>query len=151
MITFEPITLSRDSEVLESWWKGHKSPPVPQIILPRGWFAVGSGVRIAASFLYVAEKQIAVIEWTTTNPACAYSRDLVEAVKGLYDHLESVARGEGCMAVISFVRPGSWEERTMVKSGYTTSTDDTGHRLYAKPLIGLKNYKQPEGGVLQCR
>lgn len=102
------------------------------------------------SFLYMDPKLIGVIEWTTTNPALAFSRDIVLAVKGLYAHLEQTAKDAGCVAVISFVKPNSSEERIMAKMGFATSNDDPGHRLFAKPLRNLENWTPPKDGVMQC-
>ena len=102
------------------------------------------------SFLYMDPGKIGVIEMTTTNPAVAFSRDLVAAVKGLYDYLEARAKEAGCIVVISFVKPKSSEERIMSKMGYATSDDDTGHRLYAKPLHNQDAWKVPEGGEIKC-
>jgi hypothetical protein len=127
--------LASDYTTLEKWWRGHNAVPVHRAILPPdGWIAHACGVEIAASFLYVAVGRIAVIEFTTTNPQCALSRDLVEAVRGLYERLEIAAREAGCVAVISFVDPDSWERRTMAKMGYTTSADAKPHLMFAKPL-----------------
>lgn len=140
MIEFRPIELDRDYPTLEEWWKGHGVAPVPRYILPRGWIAFAAGVEIASSFLYVAEKKIAVIEWTTTNPRCALSRDLVEAVKGLYAKLEEVAQFEGCVGLISFVAPNTSEERIMIRMGFVCTPDSKMHRMFAKPV----------GGTLSC-
>lgn len=147
MISFRPIDLDRDYPTLEAWWKGHNSLPAPKIILPDGWIAFAGGVEIAASFLYSHRGKIGVIEWTTTNPKCGFSRDLVEAVKGLYAKLEAVAAADGCVAVISFVKPKSSEERIMSRAGWVTSTEDCGHRLYAKPL-NTPGFAPPPGGTV---
>ncbi len=149
MIQFRPINLDSDYPVLLEWWKGHRALPVPKVILPDGWIASAAGVDIAASFLYFHRGKIGVIEWTTTNPRCAFSRDLVAAVKGLFTQLEDVAREAGCIAVISFVKPNGSEERIVRKSGYATSADDVGHRLYAKPL-NAPAFAQPDMPVLSC-
>lgn len=148
MIHFRPFEKAKDYRTYEAWCKGHDSIPWPEIVLPRGWVAHSAGIDIACSFLYMDPGKIGVVELTTTNPACAMSRDLVEAVKGLYLKLEEVARNSGCLVVISFVKPRSSEERIMSKMGYGTSDDDTGHRLFAKPLHGRLNL--PEDGVLKC-
>lgn len=136
MIEFRPIDLDRDYPTLESWWKGHGTAAVHRFILPRGWLAFSAGVEIAASFLYVADGKIAVIEWTTTNPACAFSRGLVEAVKGLYAKLEEVAQSEGCVAMLSFVEPNKSEDRILRRMGYAYSPNDRMHRIVAKPIGG---------------
>lgn len=150
MINFRPVEIEKDYPTLQQWWKGHNALEVPREILPRGWIAQEGSCELAASFLYVAEGKIAVIEWTTTNPKCSFSRDLIFAVKGLFSLLESVAREEGCAAVISFVKPNGSEQRIVSKMGYVTSTDDVGHRLYAKPLKNEAAWNPPEGGVIQC-
>ena len=135
-INFRKVDLDRDYETLCRWWDGHKTLHVPRVILPRGWIAEGGGIEIAASFLYLDPERIAVIEWTTTNPQCAMSADLLAAVKGLYAHLEAAAVEAKCLAVLSFVRPGSGEQRIMMKMGYCTSWPeaDPGHITYAKKL-----------------
>lgn len=151
MITYRKIEIEVEYPKLCSWWKDHGALAVPQEILPPdAWIAESGGVEIAASFLYVAKGNIAVIEWTTTNPRCAYSRDLVEAVKGLYAKLEEEAKAEGCAMVLSFVKPNGSEQRIMAKAGYVTSTDDVGHRLYAKPLRNAEAFNPPADGVLKC-
>lgn len=149
MITFRPIDIENDYPTLEAWWFGHNSLPVPKLFLPRGWIAESCGIKMAASFLYMDPKLIGVIEWTTTNPRCALSRDLVEAVRGLYSKLEEEAKASGCLAIISFVKPKSSEERIMAKMGFATSADDTGHRMFAKPLV-QQNWNVPEGGEVKC-
>lgn len=139
MIQFRRISLEHDYPTLEAWWKGHGAVAAPKCILPPdGWMAHAGGVEIAASFLYIMKGQIGVLEFTTTNPRCALSRDLVEAVKGLYERLEIEARKEGCFCLISFVAPNSWEHRTMAKMGYTTSADEKPHLMFAKPLTPME-------------
>lgn len=135
-MNFRPIDLEKDYPTLEAWWKGHGSAPVPKYILPRGWIAEASGIQIAASFLYVAEGKIAVIEWTTTNPKCAMGPDLVNGVKGLYQHLEDHASANGCVAMISFVEPERSEERILKRMGYLHTPDSKPHRMLAKPVGG---------------
>src|ERR1700722_11316006 len=135
MITYQPIDLDRDYSTLLGWWKDHGKLHVPRVILPRGWMAVASGVELAASFLYVVEGKLAMIIYTTTNPRCCWSRDMLEGVKGLYAHLESVATAEGCLAMLSMVAPNTGQERIMTKMGYGTSDDDVGHRIFAKPIL----------------
>lgn len=137
MIEFRPISLDKDYPTLCDWWAGHNAASVHRYILPRGWIAHSAGVEIAASFLYVADGKIAVVEWTTTNPKCAASRDLVAAVKGLYAHLESVAKAEGCVAMLSFVEPNKSEERILIRMGYAYSPNDRMHRVVAKPIGGM--------------
>lgn len=150
MIEYRPIDLAVDYPTLCEWWSGHSALAVPREILPDGWFACVDGVEVAASFLYLCRGQIAVIEWTTTNPACKLSKNSLAAVKGLFAHLEEVARSEGCIVVISFVKPNGSEQRIVEKIGYATSTDDVGHRLYAKPLSNEDRWEVPKGGVMQC-
>lgn len=144
-MNFRPYAEETDYPILQSWWSGHHSLDVPREILPRGWVAVASGVDVAASFLYMDPKFIGVIEWTTTNPECAFSADLVRAVRGLYEHLEATAKEAGCQSVISFVNPNSWERRTMAKMGYLTSGDAIPHLMFAKSL----KFKHP-GGFIPC-
>jgi len=149
-VHFVPIELERDYPMLCKWWSGHKANPPAKIILPRGWVAAGSGLPIAACFLYVAEGKIAVIEYMTTNPQVAHSRELWITVCALYDYLEKVAKDEGCQAIISFVKPNSSEQRIMVRMGYATSDDDPGHKLYGKPLQNQEKWTPPADGVIKC-
>lgn len=137
MITYRKIDLDAEYPKLSDWWAGHRSLPVPRAMFAgaEGWMAESAGVEIAASFLYlVVGGRSAILEWTSTNPRCAASRDTVAAVKGLYEHLEERARGHGCVAIFSFVKPNSFEERAMVRVGYFTTPDDPGHRVYCKNL-----------------
>lgn len=134
MINFRPYDPEQDYSILEEWWKGHGAFVMPKAIMPRGYFATAQGLDIAVCFLYLDPGKIGVVEWMTTNPKCAYSRDLVVAVKGLYALLEGIAKDQGCSAVISFVKPNSGEERIMLKTGYRAEPNDPGHRIYAKPL-----------------
>lgn len=136
MITFRPYEDERDYQMLQTWWRGHNALDVPRNILPDGLVATAGGVDMAASFLYVHRGKVGVIEWTVTNPRCSLSRDIVLAVRGLYEHLEKVAREEGCAGVISFVNPNSWERRTMAKMGYQTSADAIPHLMFVKPFSG---------------
>ena len=147
MISFRKVDLEKDYPTLLGWWKGHNALAVPSEILPDGWVASAAGIDVAASFLYFHAGKIGVIEWTTTNPKCAFSRDLVMAVRGLFNHLEATAAEAGCLCVISFVKPNGSEQRIVEKSGYVTSVPDCGHRLYAKPL-NAPNFQPPPGGVV---
>lgn len=147
MITFRPYQ-PEDYATLLGWWAGHKALPVPEILLPRGWFALADGVEAAASFIYIAEGKIAVIEWTTTNPACSGFRTPLLAVKGLFNFLEEQAKEAGCLMVLSFVKPNGSEEHILKREGWATSQDDPGHRLFAKPIVGQEHWVQPAGGVL---
>lgn len=133
-MTIRPINLEVDYPVLQKWWAGHKALPMPQYVFPRGWMIGAGGVDIAASFLFLdVDGHFAVIEFLTTNPAVAFSRTLVEAVRQLINHIEAEALARGCKFIISFVAPGTGEERLMARIGYTTSPGPS-HRLWAKPL-----------------
>ena len=134
-VTFVPVDLDRDYPMFEKWWAGHKSLAVPKLILPRGWIAVGSGVPIAVSFLYVVEGKIAVIEWTTSNPQCAFSHELIYAVHGLYEYLEQKAAEEKCVAILSFVAPNSHADRIMQRMGYVCTPDSQPHKMVSKPVV----------------
>ncbi len=134
MIQFRRYSPEADYPTLCRWWAGHGVMPTPAEILPDGWIAHNEGEELAVSFLYAHAGRIGVIEWTTTNPATALLRDKLAAVKGLYERLEAEARALGCLAVISFVDPDSWERRTMAKMGYVTSSDAKAHLLFAKSL-----------------
>lgn len=137
MITYRQIDIDAEYQKLCDWWTAHGAMPVPRPMFcgAQGWIAELSGLEVAASFLYlVVGGKAAILEWTTTNPRCAASRDILVAVKGLYEHIEAVARAGGCEAVFSFVRPNSSEERILAKIGFFTTPDDPGHRIYCKKL-----------------
>ena len=140
-VSFVSVDLERDYSMFCSWWADHKAVPVPKIILPTGWIACGSGLPMAVCFLYAVEGKIAVLEFMTTNPRVAFSKDLWIAVCALYKHVEEQAKAEGCVSIISFVKPNSSEERILKRMDYATSEDDPGHKLYAKPLKNLENWK----------
>lgn len=141
-VSFVPVDLDRDYDLFCSWWKDHKAVPVPKIILPKGWIACGSGLPMAVCFLYVAEGKIAVLEWMTSNPRVAFSKDLWIAVCALYQYVEEQAAAAGCQAIISFVKPNSSEERILKRMDYAGSDKDPGHKLYAKPLKNLEKFKE---------
>lgn len=149
-MNFRPFDLAHDYATYERWCKAHNSEPFPSVVLPRGWIAHASGIEIAMSFLYADPGKVGVIELTTTNPSCSFSRDMVAAVKGLYELLQAEARKSGCLAVISFVKPNSFEERTMIKMGFATSPDAVPHKMYAKPLVNLQEWNPPKDGVMSC-
>lgn len=133
-----PIT-EADYPTLVGWWQRHKATVIPQHILPRGWM-IEDGVAIAASFLMVdVGGKFAVIEFLTTNPMVAYSRTLVENVKVLVAYIEDHARAEKCTFIMSFVAPGSGEERMMARIGYTIE-EGSRHQIMCKPL-------GPKGGA----
>lgn len=132
MISLRPFNPENDLATLQQWWRARGQTELPLAVLPRGWVASASGLDVAASFLYIAEGKIGVIEWTTTNPRVAAGPDVVEAVKALYVHLEGVAWEAGCPIVISFVAEASWESRTLVRRGYTPAGG--AHVMLVKPF-----------------
>lgn len=134
MFTIRPAKLETDYQTLVKWWEAHKALPMPEYVFPQGWVVSGGGVDIAMAFLYLdVGGKFAVIEWLTTNPSVAYSKSLVNGVRALIDHIETQAKVKGCAFIISFVAPGTGEERLLSKVGYSTSAGPS-HRLYAKPL-----------------
>jgi hypothetical protein len=129
-----PIT-DADYPMLQKWWDGHNSLPVPQHILPRGWVLASGPVDVVAAFLMLdVGGKFAVIEFLTTNPSVAFSRTLVQDVRTLIAHIEQRAMEQGCTWMMSFVAPGTGEERLMVRLGYQTS-EGPAHRIYAKALM----------------
>lgn len=135
MSTIRPIDLPTDLPMLRRWWDAHKSLPVPENMLPQGFLITAGGVDIAAAFLYLdVGGKIAVVEYLTTNPTVAFSRYLIEDVKKLIDHIERCATAGGNIVILSFVRPGTGEERLLHRLGYRTD-DGPAHKIYAKPLI----------------
>ena len=149
-ISYRPFDPEKDYETLLSWWKGHNALPWGKALLPRGLIASGSGIDIAVSFLYLTPDLVSVIELTTTNPQLASGRDRLMAVKGLFEMLERESRAAGCKAIISFTKPNGSEEHILKKMGYATSTDDPGHRMFAKPLVNEERWNPPEDGVIRC-
>ena len=149
-ITYRPFDPDKDYEMLLSWWRGHNALPWPKAVLPRGLIAVGSGVDMAASFIYLTPDQVAVIELTTTNPKVAFGRDSILAVKGLFLALEGEARAAGCKAIISFTKPNGSEEHILRRMGWVISLDDPGHRMSAKPLANEDKWNPPADGVIRC-
>jgi hypothetical protein len=122
-----------DYPMIRSWWQVHGSPVMPPaVFLPStGFIAENEDGPIAASFLYCVIGGISIIEFTTTNPVCKLSKDLVKAVKALYTHLEELAFKNGAPCVLSFVKPNSGEARIMAKSGYQDLQGDA-HTTYGK-------------------
>ena len=111
---------SEDYNMIRSWWEIHGAAVMPaEVFLP----ATGAIVEInehpiAASFLYCCIGGISVIEFTTTDPVDKLSKNLVNAVKLLYSHLEQIAWDNASPCVLSFVKPNSGEARIMAKTGY---------------------------------
>lgn len=135
MHTVRQITLDDDYPMLVRWWEGHKSTVIPKHILPQGWLISAGGVDIAAVFLMMdVGGKWAVSEFLTTSPTVAFSRFLVEDIRRLLAHVEGVAIAQGCTFIMSFVEPGSGEERLMRKIGYQAQADERKHVIYAKPL-----------------
>jgi hypothetical protein len=143
-----PYDEVRDYEEICKWWRLHKALPVPRIILPRGWIAVGSGLPMCVCFLYMDPGKLAMLEYMTTNPQIALSRELLSAVKALYVYMEDRAAEAGCVAILSMVKPGTSEERILLKTGWATSDQDP-HKMYAKPLRNQENWHPPVDGVLK--
>lgn len=135
MIQFRPFSSETDYPTLVEWWRRRGTPVMPEIVIPDGVVAHAGGVDVAMSFLYFHRGKIGVIELTTTNPACAFSKDLVAAWNGVYDRLYEIAREAGCKAIVSFVEPDSAEERILFKKGYVCSPDSKPHRMLAIPVI----------------
>ncbi|GEM_PF-1878256 len=135
MISFRPFSLEKDYPTLVRWWERRGTPVMPEIVIPDGVVAHSAGLDIAMSFLYFHRGKIGVIELTTTNPACAFSKDLVVAWTGVYKALYDVAREAGCKAIVSFVEPDSGEERILQKLGYVCSPDSKPHRMLAIPVL----------------
>ena len=122
-----------DYPMIRSWWMVHGSSVMPpDVFLPAtGFIAENEDGPIAASFLYCVVGGISIIEFTTTNPICKLSRDLVKAVKALYTHLEAIAWENKSPCVLSFVKPNSGESRIMSKKGYQDLQGDF-HVMYGK-------------------
>ena len=141
MSQIRPIDLATDLAILRKWWDGHGALSVPENLLAQGCICTSGGVDICAAFYYMdVSGRIAVIEWLTTNPSVAFSRYLVDDVRRLIAHIEALAYAQcdkagskGC-TILSFVAPGTGEERLWKSIGYTTS-EGPSHRIYAKTTI----------------
>lgn len=121
--------------MLTKWWEIRGiCIPFPVGLLPRGYIVEDGPLVIAAAFMYLdVDGKWAATEWLTTNPTMAYSRSLIFAVHSLLGHMERTAKNQGCSSIVSWVAPGTGEERLMVKLGYVTS-EGPSHKLYLKPL-----------------
>lgn len=134
MSTIREIDLDKDLPMLNQWWEAHKTVPVHRAFLPFGWIISSCGIDVAALFLYQdVNGKFAMIEYLTTNPRMAYSRNLVDDVKQLVDHVEQVARDRGCVVITSMVVPGTGEERLYTRMGYI-SGGDRPHQMWCKQL-----------------
>lgn len=139
MNTIRPIVLEDDYPLLVKWWEGHGATVLPKHIIPQGWMVSAGGVDIAASFLLLdVGGKWAVIEFLTTNPTVAFSRYLVEDVKRLLSYIEQEATAKGCTFIMSFVAPGTGEERLMKRIGYQAQVGPP-HITYAKALHGARD------------
>ena len=137
MISIRPIKYPEDYDQLMRWWTARGMKPLNKAIFPgTGAVAFAGGVEIAMSFLYLdVGGAFAMIEWTSTNPACAFSRTTVEAVRGLFAYLEEQATKRGCICITSMVKPGGSEQRIMSSMGYASqNADEPAHVMYAKSL-----------------
>lgn len=138
MIKVRPFDLERDHPTLMGWWRGHGAAAVlPKFVFEApGVVAEAGGVEIAMGIVYVAYPgNVAVIEWLSTNPKCAYSKTLIQAWKAVLETLEATAKELGAKVIISFCKPNSGEERLMAKLGYVgRDPHDPGHLMYAKPI-----------------
>ena len=124
----------QDFPTLKEWWVKHGAIPVPEAFLPWGFMAVDGADEIAAGFLYLdASGKMAMVEYLTTNPAFSFTKRTVKAWHLLLEHIEKLAKEQGCSAIISMVAPGSSEERIMGRLGYETS-EGTAHKMYGKRL-----------------
>ena len=131
-MTIRPYS-SEDYNMIRSWWEVHGSTIMPaQVFLPAiGAVAEIDGQPIAMSFLYCVIGGISIIEFTTTNPLAKLSKNLVNAVKELYSHLENIAWDNKSPCVLSFVKPNSGEARIMSKRGYMDLQGEP-HTTYGK-------------------
>jgi len=137
MSTIRAIDLETDLPMLRKWWELHKAVPCPEAFLPQGFIVSAGGVDVAAAFLYLdVGGKLAMIEYLTTNPSVAFSRYLVEDVKQLITHVESVALAQGCTGIISMVAPGTGEYRLMQRMGYLPPDDGAKpHVMFGKRLV----------------
>jgi hypothetical protein len=137
VISIRPIKYPEDYSTLMDWWAKRGMKPLNKAIFPgTGAVAFTGPLEIAMSFLYLdVGGAFAMIEWTSVNPACAMSRTTVEAVRGLFAHLEEQAKKRGCICITSMVKDGGSEQRIMSSMGYASqNADDPPHIMYAKTL-----------------
>jgi len=135
-MNIRPFNFDNDFMMVASWWEKHGAVILMPELLPAGWVALEAGVPIAASFLYIcqgAQSPVGLIEYTTTNPEFSGSRQSLNAVKGLWSHLEQIATDSGCRACFTLVKPGSFEEHEFTRRGYQTDANAP-HLLYAKVI-----------------
>lgn len=133
MSTIRDFNPETDYPTLVGWWERRKVPVMPVQVMPRGWVIAAGGVDIAMLFLYLCtDGRFAVVEWLTTNPACAYSRFLREDVRKLFFRAEDEAKAHGAKFITSFVAPGSGEERLVKELGYIGGGQH--HVHYAKAI-----------------
>lgn len=60
---------SADTEMIQSWWKGHGvEPPAAETFSPTGAVVMLDDEPVAASFCYSTSSCVAIVAFTVTNP-----------------------------------------------------------------------------------
>lgn len=136
-MNIRPIDNERELPIFRSWWEARGATALPEaVFLPaRGYVAESDGVLVAAAWLFVVPGTaggIGVLEFMSTNPEVPVGKNLLECVKALYAHVESEAWASGCGSIISFVAPGSGEERQMLRHGWADLTSGVKHLMFGK-------------------
>ncbi len=120
-----------------AWWKERGCATLAKDIFPTdGAVAYFDSRPVAMAFLYICrDGRLAMIEWTSTNPASDISaRAKLQGVKALWEQLEMEARLMGCLCVLSMVTPNGSEEHLMGKMGWFVAPNQTPHVMCAKRL-----------------
>lgn len=136
-MNIRPVIFDQDFPTVQGWWRARGSSvlPAPAFMSAEGFIVESGGIPVAVSWLYVVpgtKGGIGVVEFTTTNPAVAVSRDLISCVRALYAHVQTQAWAWGCGSVMSFVAPDSAEQRIFEQDGWKDLTGGVPHLMYGK-------------------
>lgn len=119
------IVTPEDYPMLESWWKGHDWPAVPQKILPRLGVVYGD---TAAGWLYLDNSVgVAMMEWLVTNPA-ARPLVAVRALSGVVQFLKSEAKRMDYSVILTTCRQPALA-RLLERNGFVTTDTGMTHLL----------------------
>lgn len=94
-----------DQEMVNSWWKHHKSDLLPEDLLSSNGRVVElEGVPICAGWLYQTDSSFSVLEWITANPEVKDREVRDGALDFLLTDMKSLARELGCRVIFSSLR-----------------------------------------------
>lgn len=136
-MNIRPIHFDDEFPVVKDWWRRRGTPELPAAAFfsAQGFVVEDTGLMIAVTWLYVVPGTrggIGILEFTTTNPAVADKRLVLESVKRLYAEVEAKAWEQGCGSMISFVAPGKGEQHLFDRCGWRDLTGGQPHLLYGK-------------------